>query len=180
MSFPKTWLHVCNRQTKLVDVPFGRTVPYSRNTYSSSIPLGCPRRCELSEVIFYLIHIHHAVVNLNMVTTNTFYVNARYICLYIEKLHFYTYRDMYSIARLNVYMCTWAIVTHFGPNVIKSINLLIVVNFIVGEMYSNHWKSTPLRRGCDRLVVGFTTTYAICAYHHRSVVFSESSGFRHQ
>ena len=22
------------------------------------------------------------------------------------------------------------------------------------------------RRGCDRLVVGFTTTYAICAYYH--------------
>jgi hypothetical protein len=22
------------------------------------------------------------------------------------------------------------------------------------------------RRGCDRMVVGFTTTYAISAYHH--------------
>ena len=53
------------------------------------------------------------------------------------------------------------------------------------------------RRGRDRMVVGFTTTYAIGAHHHwccgfdimwwslsvtcgRSVVFSRSSGFLHQ
>jgi hypothetical protein len=32
------------------------------------------------------------------------------------------------------------------------------------------------RCGCDRMVVGFTTTYAIGAYHHRWFEFESSSG----
>ena len=69
----------------------------------------------------------------------------------------------------------------------------------------NYWLDYWDQRGCDRMVVGFTTTYAISAYHHwccefefrsgravqhymikcvnnsdRSVVFSRSSGFLHQ
>ena len=32
------------------------------------------------------------------------------------------------------------------------------------------------RRGRDRMVVGFTTTYAISAYHHRSCEFELLSG----
>ena len=32
------------------------------------------------------------------------------------------------------------------------------------------------RRGCDRMVVGFTTTYAISAYHHQSCEFESCSG----
>ena len=31
------------------------------------------------------------------------------------------------------------------------------------------------RRGCDRMVVGFTTTYAIIAYHHWSCEFKSRS-----
>ena len=30
-------------------------------------------------------------------------------------------------------------------------------------------------RGRDRMVVGFTTTYAISAYHHKSCVFEDHS-----
>jgi hypothetical protein len=32
------------------------------------------------------------------------------------------------------------------------------------------------RRGCDRMVVGFTTTYAISACHHIRCEFEPSSG----
>jgi hypothetical protein len=32
------------------------------------------------------------------------------------------------------------------------------------------------RRGCDRMVVGFTTTYAISVYHHRCCGFEFRSG----
>ena len=32
------------------------------------------------------------------------------------------------------------------------------------------------RRGCDRMVVGFTTTYAIGAYHHWCLEFESRSG----
>jgi hypothetical protein len=32
------------------------------------------------------------------------------------------------------------------------------------------------RRGRDRMVVGFTTTYAISAYHHRCCEFESQSG----
>jgi len=32
------------------------------------------------------------------------------------------------------------------------------------------------RRGRDRMVVGFTTTYAICAYHHWCCGFESHSG----
>jgi len=32
------------------------------------------------------------------------------------------------------------------------------------------------RRGRDRMVVGFTTTYAICAYHHWCCEFESRSG----
>ena len=32
------------------------------------------------------------------------------------------------------------------------------------------------RRDCDRMVVGFTTTYAISAYHHRCCEFESQSG----
>jgi hypothetical protein len=31
---------------------------------------------------------------------------------------------------------------------------------------SNLKKKTPTYHGCDRMVVGFITTYAISAYHH--------------
>jgi len=31
------------------------------------------------------------------------------------------------------------------------------------------------RRGCDRIVVGFTTTYAISAYHNNSCEFEPRS-----
>jgi hypothetical protein len=70
-----------------------------------------------------------------------------------------------------------------------------------GGPRENHWNqyiymSFHIRghRGRDRMVVGFTTTYVISAYHHwccefesrlavtcdRSVVFSGSSGFIHR
>jgi len=42
-------------------------------------------------------------------------------------------------------------------------------------MLTNHF--TPRgRRGCDRMVVGFTTTYAISAYHHGCCEFESRSG----
>ena len=31
---------------------------------------------------------------------------------------------------------------------------------------TNHYSSSPIIQGRDRMVVGFTTTYAFCAYHY--------------
>ena len=37
-------------------------------------------------------------------------------------------------------------------------------------------KSTGGRRGCDRIIVGFTTTYVIGAYHHKRCEFEHRAG----
>jgi len=43
-------------------------------------------------------------------------------------------------------------------------------------MYSKTYIKLRSRRGRDRMVVGFTTTYAISAYHHWCCEFESRSG----
>ena len=54
---------------------------------------------------------------------------------------------LYSIERVNFQRQAWSKVYLIQPDVIK-------------------FASNLDRRGCDRMVVGFTNTHAIGAYHH--------------
>jgi len=51
----------------------------------------------------------------------------------------------------------------------KYVTVLDIYMTTVQYVFNNVWTYSPLTRGCrghDRMVVGFTTTYAISAYHH--------------
>jgi hypothetical protein len=57
--------------------------------------------------------------------------------------------------------------------------LLVEEPGVPGENYrlvGSQWQTTRVRRGRDRIVVGFTTTYAISAYHHWCCEFESRSG----
>ena len=53
----------------------------------------------------------------------------------------------------------------------KSLHALIILLRGEGWAHKTNW----CRRGRDRMVVGFTTTYAIDAYHHKSCEFETRS-----
>jgi len=65
-------------------------------------------------------------------------------------------------------------------NIIK-IQLSIVVSYkvdiiITSSKYTTYSQHDGGRRGRDRMVVGFTTTYALSAYHHWCCDFESRSG----
>jgi hypothetical protein len=53
--------------------------------------------------------------------------------------------------------------------------ITIVLNIIKAAMSINLWKYIQSQL-CDRMVVGYTTTYAINAYHHWCCEFKSRSG----
>jgi hypothetical protein len=66
-----------------------------------------------------------------------------------------------------------------------SVNYIIILNTVIGHKYSSPsilcyiFRIKPLflgRRGRDSMVVAFTTTYAISAYHHWCCEFESRSG----
>ena len=54
---------------------------------------------------------------------------------------------------------------------LQGVYVYIIYYTVGGKLYSDEG-----RRGCDRMVVGFTTTYAISAYHHLCFEFESRSG----
>ena len=49
--------------------------------------------------------------------------------------------------------------------------MVIIITYVlhVNRSFVNYWFDSKIlrgRRGHDRMIVGFTTTYAISAYHH--------------
>jgi hypothetical protein len=55
-------------------------------------------------------------------------------------------------------------------------NEFIATCYVIWYSEWNAYNILQGRRGRDRMVVGFTTTYAISAYHHRCCEFESRSG----
>jgi hypothetical protein len=53
----------------------------------------------------------------------------------------------------------------FSHYVVEVLIVCILHNYYVDRLYIDELLNSG-RRGCDRMVVGFKTTYAISAYHH--------------
>jgi hypothetical protein len=59
--------------------------------------------------------------------------------------------------------------------------MVIIITYVlhVNRSFVNYWFDSKIlrgRRGHDRMIVGFITTYAICAHHHWCCEFKSRSG----
>ena len=81
---------------------------------------------------------------------------------------------MYYIKKINAISAT-----HFSPfffNLIKSNLIACFLCNLVSNTLQNINLLVGGRRGCDRMVIGFTSTYAISVYHHWCCEFKSRSG----
>ena len=93
-------------------------------------------------------------------------------------LKVYTWCVLNNIIKHNV-ICALIICWHV--NAVFEIHFLYILNVHVNTSWISSWTKVwhYINRGCcgrDRMVVGFTTTYAISAYHHWCCEFESRSG----
>jgi hypothetical protein len=85
-----------------------------------------------------------------------------------------------SQEKLFFFLYNWLSFVRFPNKTLRNLQAAYILLLVFVIVKKNYWKkiwfSIGGRRGHDRMVVGFITTYTISAYHHWRCEFEPSSG----